>query len=146
MTRNPVTPSTSIGNGLILSAICLVSLASLLAYTNAARGVGHWHRLDDPAIWAWMVVAAAMFGFWGYLSIVLGATRKTALGRRLFTGIGLAYLVVIGLSQNETFSHDSVGSIVFQAFLVPAISTVVMGPLLLLFAWIGNAYGKPDYD
>lgn len=93
-----------------------------------------------------MALAAALFGFWGYLSIMLSVTRRTALGSKLFTGTGLAYLAITALSLRETFSHDGTASIAFQALAVPAISTVVMGPLLLLFAWIGNAYGKPDHD
>lgn len=138
--------SRSVIDGFLLSTVALVALTSLLAYTNAARGTGNWDRLDDPVIWVWMAVAAAMFGFWGYLSIILGMTRKTALGRRLVAGAGLAYLIIIALALRGTFSHDSTGSIMFQAFAVPAVSTVVMGPLLLLFAWIGKAYGKPDHD
>ncbi|MBA3864539.1 MAG: hypothetical protein C0517_11425 [Erythrobacter sp.] len=138
--------SGSLSNGLVLSAVCFFALTSLLAYTNAARGSGHWHRLDDPAIWGWMALSAAMFGFWGYLSLIVGATRKTALGRRLLTGLGLVHLAITALGLRETFSHDSTGSIIFQAFAIPVISSVVMGPLLLLFAWIGKAYGKPEHD
>ncbi len=134
------------GGGVVLAAMGFFALTVLLAYTNAARGTGHWDRLDDPAIWGWMALAAAPFGFWGYLAILVGAARKTALGRYLMTGLGLAYLALIGLATQETFSHDNTGSIIFQALWVPLVSSVVMGPLLLLFGWIGNAYGKPDYD
>ncbi len=138
--------SSSVGSGLFLSAIGFFALTSLLAYTNAARGSGHWHRLDDPWIWGWMALAAAMFGFWGYLSLILGATRRTALGRRLLTGLGLTHLALTALGLRETFSHDSDGSIAFQAIAIPVVSTVVMGPLLLLLGWIGRAYGAPDHD
>ena len=126
--------------------MCFFALTALLAYTNAARGSGHWHRLDDIGVWFWMAVSAALFGFWGYLAIVLGAKRKTALGRWLFSGAGLAYLAVIALALREIFSHDGTGSIIFQAIWIPIVSSVVMGPLLLSFAWIGNAYGIPDND
>jgi len=139
-------PNRSTGNGVLISAICFFALTALLAYTNAARGSGHWGRLDDPAIWAWMALAAAMFGFWGYLAIVVAATQKAAFGRGLLTGLGLVYLTLIGLSMRDIFSHDNTASIVFQALWVPLASSVVMGPLLLLFRWIGKAYGKPDHD
>ncbi len=139
-------PTRSIGNGVLMSAIGLVALTAVLAYTNAARGSGHWDRLDDPVIWGWMALAAAMFGFWGFVALILSATRKTVLGRRLFIGLGLAHLTLTALASRETFSHDSTGSIIFQALWVPLVSSVVMGPLLLLFRWIGRAYGKPDND
>jgi cytochrome c biogenesis factor len=138
--------STSVGNGVVLSAICFFALTSLLSYTNAARGTGHWHRLDDPWIWGWMAIAAAMFGFWGYLALILDATRSTALGRRLLVGLGLVHLTLTALGLRDVFSHDSDGSIAFQAIAIPVISTVVMGPLLLLLGWIGKAYGAPDND
>lgn len=134
------------GNGALMSAICFFALTALLAYTNAARGAGHWNRLDDPVIWAWMAVAAAMFGFWGYVSLILSATHTTVLGRRLLIGLGLAHFALTALASRGPFSHDNTLSIVFQAFWVPLVSSVVMGPLLLLFGWIGKAYGKPDHD
>jgi hypothetical protein len=139
-------PNRSTGNGVLMSAICFFAFTALLAYTNAARGSGHWDRLDDPMIWGWMALAAAMFGFWGYVALILSATQKTALGRRLLIGLGLAHLVLAALASRGTFSHDNTASIVFQALWVPLVSSVVMGPLLLLFGWIGKAYGKPDHD
>jgi hypothetical protein len=129
-----------------MSAICFFALTALLAYTNAARGSENWDRLDDPAIWAWMAVAAVTFGFWGYLTLLVAATQKAALGRGLLTGLGLAYLALIGLATRDIFSHDNTASIIFQALWVPLVSSVVMGPLLLLFRWIGKSYGKPDHD
>jgi hypothetical protein len=130
----------------LISAICLLALTALLAYTNAARGTDQMDKLKDPAIWGWMTIAAAMFGSWSYLAILVGAAQKTALGRGLLTGLGLSYLAIIGLATRDIFSHDNTASIIFQALWVPLVSSVVMGPLLLLFGWIGRAYGKPGND
>lgn len=141
-----ILPARSITNGVLMSAICLFGLTALLAFTNAARGSGHWERLDDPIIWGWMALAAASFGFWGYVAIIVGVAHKAALGRGLLVGLGLCYLALIGLGTQDIFSHDSTASIFFQALWVPLVSSVVMGPLLLLFGWIGKAYGKPDHD
>ncbi len=128
-----------------LCLICWFALTAVFQVANAARGTAdNWDRLEDPTIWIFVAISAAIIGFWGFASIMLSLLCKSQLGRVMFVILGLLYMVFIAFAGYEEFNHSSAYELVFDTFIVPLVATIVMVPMMLICAGIAKVAGTAD--
>ena len=120
--------------------LCLASLAglALLIQLTAADRYDDWTRLADTTAWVFALMGAGLAGAWSFVSFIMGTAMPSDYGRKLFFGLGLVYLIIAALVAHDIVDDDGVASGVFMFLWFPVVSTIVMGPLVLLTGWYGR--------
>ena len=123
--------------GTYLAAAGCFGLTLMILFTASVR-YSEADRFTDPVHWIFAIIGAGLAGFWAYVPLLMAGTMPSDFGRKLCIGLGLLYLVIAALATHEFMTARGLFERMFEFLFLPAISSVIMAPLVLLVRHYGR--------